>query len=74
MDYAEASYFDGAHFSHIAAWENHQRRQRIMSQAEKLAKHKLQAERGALTRRISVPDGAEEETEPQRHPEPTKTA
>ena len=25
MDYAEASYFDGYHFQHVAAWYEHQR-------------------------------------------------
>ena len=29
MDYAEASYFDGAHFAHIAARDDHLRRLRI---------------------------------------------
>jgi hypothetical protein len=27
--YAEASYFDGAHFAHIAAWQENQRMRRI---------------------------------------------
>jgi len=29
MLYAEASYFDGAHFAHIAAWQEHQRLVRL---------------------------------------------
>jgi hypothetical protein len=29
MDYAEASYFDGYHFRHIAAWQDHQRQRRL---------------------------------------------
>ena len=29
MNYAEASYFDGAFFAHIAAWQDHHRRLRI---------------------------------------------
>lgn len=32
MDYAEASYFDGAHFAHIAAWRDRQRLLRIDAQ------------------------------------------
>lgn len=27
--YSEASYFDGYHFQHIAAWEDHNRLERI---------------------------------------------
>lgn len=29
MDYGEASYFDGFHFAHIAAWEENRRMRRI---------------------------------------------
>lgn len=32
MMYAEASYFDGYHFQHIAAWEDYKRLQRIQRQ------------------------------------------
>lgn len=31
--YAEASYFDGYHFQHIAAWEEHKRIERIRTTA-----------------------------------------
>ena len=33
MIYSEAAYFDGAHVAHIAAWEDHQRLQRLRAQA-----------------------------------------
>jgi hypothetical protein len=29
MLYSEASYFEGAHFAHIAAWQDHQRLVRL---------------------------------------------
>jgi hypothetical protein len=29
MDYAEATYFDGYHFSHIAAWQEQHRLTRL---------------------------------------------
>lgn len=32
MMYAEASYFDGYHFQHIAAWEEQKRLKRIEKQ------------------------------------------
>lgn len=34
MSYAEASYFNGAHFAHIAAWEERQRVARILHAAQ----------------------------------------
>jgi len=34
MIYAEASYFDGYHFQHIVAWEDHKRLERIKQKAE----------------------------------------
>jgi hypothetical protein len=36
MAYAEASYFDGYHFQHIAAWQDHQRLARIAAEGRKL--------------------------------------
>lgn len=33
MDYAEASYFDGYHFQHIAAYNEEQRLRRIAKQS-----------------------------------------
>lgn len=36
MLYAEASYFDGYHFHHIAAWQEHQRLERIRNEGRKL--------------------------------------
>lgn len=35
MIYAEASYFDGYHFQHIAAWQDHKRLERIRADARK---------------------------------------
>ncbi len=36
MDYSEASYFDGYHFHHIAAWEEARRLKNILRQAKRL--------------------------------------
>lgn len=33
MNYAEASYFDGAHFAHVVAWLEFRRLSRIVRQA-----------------------------------------
>ena len=44
MDYAEASYFDGAHFAHIAAWREYERILRI------------EARCGAMTRQDDYAD------------------
>jgi hypothetical protein len=35
MDYAELTYFDGYHFSHIAAWQDHRRLERKRVEAIK---------------------------------------
>lgn len=35
MDYAEASYFDGYHFQHIAAYRDDQRLKRIADKAKR---------------------------------------
>lgn len=35
MDYAEASYFDGYHFQHVAAWRDHQRLLRARADARR---------------------------------------
>jgi len=36
MTYSEASYFDGYHFQHIAAWEEERRLKNILRQAKLL--------------------------------------
>ena len=33
--YSEAAYFDGYHFRHIAAWEDHRRVQRLRNEARR---------------------------------------
>lgn len=38
MDYAESSYFDGAHFAHIAAWYDEQRVRRVDRYAREAAR------------------------------------
>ena len=45
----------------------------IMSRVEKLGTYKNQAERLALARCLSVPDGADHASKHQRHSEPTET-
>lgn len=37
MSYSEAAYFDGYHFAHIAAFEEHQRLRRINRQCRAAA-------------------------------------
>lgn len=38
MDYAEASYFDGYHFQHIALWKEMERVTRIRNEAIAIAR------------------------------------
>jgi hypothetical protein len=39
--YAELSYFDGAHFQHIADWHEHKRLERIDQRARQAFRRKL---------------------------------
>jgi hypothetical protein len=38
IHYSEASYFDGYHFQHIVAWEEHNRLKRIRAKFAKFTK------------------------------------
>ena len=38
MDYAEASYFDGYHFHHLGAWQEHRRLTRLADRAKRAAR------------------------------------
>lgn len=38
MDYAEAAYFDGYHFKHVAAWVDHKIEMRRQAEMARLAR------------------------------------
>lgn len=55
MDYAEASYFDGYHFQHIAAYHEAQRLLRIRKDAAKAAERHQRERRAAQRRELALP-------------------
>jgi hypothetical protein len=40
MDYGEAAYFDGAHFAHIAEWQEQRRRMHIDNRCRSRARQR----------------------------------
>lgn len=54
MDYAEASYFDGYHFQHIAAFHEEQRLRRIRKDAAKAAERHMRDRRAAQRRELAL--------------------
>jgi len=55
MDYAEASYFDGYHFQHIAAYHEALRLRRIQKDCRAAAERQLRERRAAQRREFSLP-------------------
>lgn len=55
MDYAEASYFDGYHFQHIAAYNEEQRLRRIRKESRAAAERQMRDRRAAQRRELALP-------------------